>query len=244
MQLELGLPRELEDKKARRVPLVIPVGTIEYHGPHCSLGCDTQIAIGLLERLAADKEMVIAPPVWYGVASYAVAGPEKNTIHVDVDVFENYIASILQSLLAGGWRNIYLVVHHQYEQESLMPMTLACMKAGKKVTMAYLEKERGLAWWGDNKNAAYYEQLDQADNPFNWVTVLPCMSTAAQDATGYDHAGEFECSILAALLPEAVQLDRLDESDEWYIQSAKNANVELGEKMIAHSLKDLHKRIK
>lgn len=244
MQLEMGLPRELEDKKARQVPLVIPVGTIEYHGPHCALGCDTQIAVGLLERLAADKEMVIAPPVWYGVASYAVAGPEKNTIHVDVDVFENYIASILQSLLSGGWRNIYLVVHHQYEQESLMPMTLACMKAGKKVTMAYLEKERGLAWWGDNENAAYYEQLDQNDNPFNWITVLPCMSTAAQDASGYDHAGEFECSILAALLPEAVQLDRLSESDAWYIQSAKHANVELGEKMIALSLQDLQKRIK
>ncbi len=243
MQLELGLPRELEDAKARRVPLVIPVGTIEYHGPHCALGCDTQIAIGLLQRLAEEKELVIAPPVWYGVASYAVAGPAQNTIQIDCDVFENYIAGILQSLLAGGWRNIYLLIHHQYEQESLMPMTLACMKAGKKVTMAYLEKERGLGWWGDNENAAYYEQLDGQDNPFNWVTVLPCMSTAAQDATGYDHAGEFECSILAALLPEAVKLERLDESDEWYIQSARKANTDLGEKMIALSLADLKKRI-
>lgn len=243
MQLELGLPRELEDAKARRVPLVIPVGTIEYHGPHCALGCDTQIAIGFLQRLAEEKELVIAPPVWYGVASYAVAGPAQNTIQIDCDVFENYIAGILQSLLAGGWRNIYLLIHHQYEQESLMPMTLACMKAGKKVTMAYLEKERGLGWWGDNENAAYYEQLDGQDNPFNWVTVLPCMSTAAQDATGYDHAGEFECSILAALLPEAVKLERLDESDEWYIQSARKANTDLGEKMIALSLADLKKRI-
>jgi creatinine amidohydrolase len=244
MNLETASFRDVENAKRCRVPLVIPIGTIEYHGPHCSLGCDTQIALGVAEALARRKELVIAPPVWYGVASYAVAGPEKNTVQINVDVFENYIACILESMLAGGWRSIYLLLHHQYEQESLMPMTLACMKAGKKVTMAFLEKTRGSAWWGDNKNAEYYAGLDSGDNPFNWITTLPCMSAAAQSATGYDHAGKWECSILSAICPEAVNLSLLGESDEWFIQSAAESGPEIGMKMMEVSLDALAERIK
>jgi len=244
MKMELGFPRELDDAKQRHVPLIIPVGTIEYHGPHCALGCDTQIAIGLLDRLEQEMEAVIAPPIWYGVASYAVGGPEKNTIHIDVDVFENYVACILESLLQGGWRNIYLVIHHQFEQENLLPMTLACMKAARKLTFAYLEEKQGRGWWGSNKYAAYYAELAKADNPWQWITVLPCMSAAAQIATGYDHAGKWEASLLSALYPEAVRQERIADSDEWFIQSAREASPEIGQVMLHQSLQDLINRIR
>ncbi|GHU67954.1 hypothetical protein FACS189447_10400 [Spirochaetia bacterium] len=244
MKLELASYKDIEDAKKRRVPMVIPVGTIEYHGPHCSLGCDTQIALGLTEKLAEKKELITAPPIWYGVASYAVAGPEKNTVQIDPDVFENYVACILDSLITGGFRNIYLLIHHQYEMESLMPMTLACLKAGKKITMAYLERTRGNAWWGSNEYADYYANMDTADNPFNWITVLPCMSTRAQQATGYDHAGKWEASLLSVFYPEAVRLPLLSESNEWFIQSAKDASPEIGCEMAKVSLEDLMERIK
>ncbi|MEA4890694.1 MAG: creatininase family protein [Clostridiaceae bacterium] len=243
MKLELGFPKELEDAKKRKVPLVIPVGTIEYHGPHCALGCDTQIATGLIDRLAEEKELVIAPPIWYGVASYAVAGPEKNTVTVDIDVFEQYVYCILKSLLYGGWKNIYLLIHHQYEQENLLPMTLACMKAGKKLVFEYLEETRGRGWWGDNNNAAFYAELEASDNPWSWITVLPCMSTAAQNATGYDHAGKWESSILSALCPEAVKKERVKESDAWFIQSAAESSPAIGMKMVDVSLESLKERI-
>ena len=244
MELELAAFSDIERAKKNRLPLVAPVGTMEYHGPHCALGCDTQIAAGIARQLARRMDIVVAPPIWYGVASYAVAGPEKNTIHINADVFENYMACIFSSLIEGGWRNIYILIHHQYEDESLMPMTLACMKAGKKVTMEYLEKTRGNAWWGDNKNADYYKDMDSADNPFNWIKVLPCMSAKAQSASGYDHAGKWECSLLSALQPGAVRLGSLDQSDEWFIRSAKDATPEIGEKMLALSIEDLINRIK
>jgi creatinine amidohydrolase len=244
VKLEFASFQDIESMKKRRVPLVIPIGTVEYHGPHCSLGCDTQIAAGIAEELGKRREILTAPPVWYGVASYAVAGPEKNTVDVDVDVFESYIACILKSFLSGGFRNIYLLIHHQYEMESLMPMTLACMKAGKKVTMVYLEKERGPGWWGDNKMSEYYSNLDTGDNPFNWITVLPCMSRRAQETTGYDHAGKWEVSLLSAVESGAVDLSLLDQSDEWFIQSAKDASPEIGAEMLELSIEDLLKRIK
>lgn len=244
MKLEYIFPKEIEKAKAERTPLILPVGTIEYHGPHCSFGCDTLIVTGLLERLEKERDLIIAPPLWYSPSSYAVAGPQKGTVHVDSNVFEEYVTMILKSFLYGGWKNIYLLIHHQYEQETLLPMTLACMKAAKNLTFAYLEDVRGQGWWGDNKNKEFYGQLDGSDNPWNWITVLPCMSKEVQSLTGYDHAGKYECSILAALYPEAVAKERIKDSDEWFIQDAVDSSLELGERMVALCLEDLKKKIK
>lgn len=243
MRLEYLMSGDLARIKEEKIPIVIPIGTMEYHGPHCSLGCDTQVCIGLLDELAKRKEIVIAPPVWYGVASYAVGGPENGTVHIDVDVYENYIYSILKSMLYGGFKNIYMIIHHQFEEGSFMPMTLACMKAAKKITMEYLEDVRGQGWWGSNEMASYYESLDGDDNPFNWIKTIPAMAPSVQHATGYDHAGKYECSILMSLYPDAVKLERLGDKYHWFTQSSAEANKELGDKMVEISLEYLDKAI-
>jgi creatinine amidohydrolase/Fe(II)-dependent formamide hydrolase-like protein len=63
---------QIEDAKQRRVPFIIPVGTIEYHAHHVSSGTDTMVVTGCLRELGKKKEIVVLPPIWYGVASYAV----------------------------------------------------------------------------------------------------------------------------------------------------------------------------
>lgn len=243
MKLEFSFPEDIEKAKLEKWPLVIPVGTIEYHGPHCSYGCDTLIAYGLLERLEKEKNIIIAPPLWYGPSSYGVAGPEKGTIHVDSDTFEDNMYRILKSLLYGGWKNIYVLIHHQYEMEILLPTTLSCMKAAKKLTFEYLEETRGIGWWGNNSNAEFYNELDGKDNPWSWITVLPCMSKETQLASGYDHAGKWECSILSALYPDTVKKGNISKSDEWFIQDAVESSVEIGEKMLKLCIEDLKNKI-
>ncbi len=236
--------REVEDAKERRVPLVIPIGTIEYHAEHASCGCDTMVITGVLERLGSKKEIVVAPPIWYGVASYAVSGPEKNTIQVDVDAYEGYIAEILKSLVWGGWQNIYLVYHHQSEGNGLMPMTLACMKAAKKVTMEYIEKTRGMGWWGDNAMQDYYENLETDANPLTFIKTIPLMNQQVQiDCGGFDHAGKFETSLLSALYPKNVDFERTAWNTEWFAIPAKDASPELGERMATLALRYLEKTI-
>ena len=89
MQLVDMLFDEIEDAKKRRVPFIIPIGTIEYHAHHASCGCDTMVINGAMRELEKSKEIVVCPPIWYGVASYAVGGPETGTIQVDVDVFRH-----------------------------------------------------------------------------------------------------------------------------------------------------------
>lgn len=236
--------REIEDAKARKVPLIIPIGTMEYHGEHASLGTDTMVITGVLERLEKTKEIIVAPPIWYGVASYAVSGPEKNTIQVDSDPYEIYITEILKSLVYGGWKNIYLVFHHQSEADGLMPMSLACMKAAKKVTLRYLEDTRGYGWWGSNDMKDYYDNLDTSDNPMTFIKTIQLMDNETQKKIGgFDHAGKYETSLLSAVYPENVDFERTKDNAEWFAVPSQEASVELGEMMVRHTLEYLERTI-
>lgn len=243
LNMDYCFPKEAEYVKKNKIPVVIVGGTVEYHGPHCAYGCDTLIAEGLVKKLAQEKEIMIAPTISYSPSSYAVADETSGTVHVEEDVFENYVYYVFMSLLCSGYRNIYVVIHHQFEQESLMPMTLSYMKAAKKATMRYLEKTQGQGWWGSENYASYYSELEGNDNPFGWIKVIPTMSTEVQNTTGYDHAGKFESSLLMALYPEAVDLSRLGDKYHWFTVNAAEANTELGNKMAELSVEYLKKAI-
>ena len=244
MLLDHSFPRERDYVQENRIPLVIPAGTVEYHGPHCSYGCDTLVAEGLIKKLAEKKEIMIAPTISYSPSSYAVGGRDSGTVHVEERAFEDYVYYVFMSLLHAGYRNIYVLIHHQFEQESEMPMTLCYRLAAKRATMAYLEKTLGEGWWGSESYANYYEQLEGDNNPFNWIKVIPTMSTEVQNATGYDHAGKYECSILMSLYPDSVKLDRIDDVKHWFTESAREANTKLGDEMVARSLEYLEGAIK
>ena len=64
-----------------------------------------------------------------------------------------------------------------------------------------------------------------------------------KNATGYDHAGKFESSILMSLYPDCVQLDRIDDIKHWFTESASEASKELGDEMVRQSLEYLDKKI-
>ena len=244
MLLDHSFPREFDKVKGNNLPLVIVGGTVEYHGPHCSYGCDTLIAEGLVKKVAEQKEIMIAPTIAYSPSSYAVGGKESGTVHIPERTFEDYVYYVFKSMLYSGFRNIYVVIHHQFEQESEMPMTLCYRTAAKRATMEYLQETLGEGWWGSESYANYYEQLEGANNPFNWIKVIPSMSTAVQNATGYDHAGKYECSILMSLYPDSVDLSRIDDKKHWFTESARGANKELGDTMVKDALAYLLQAIK
>ena len=85
MQLIEMFYEQIEDAAKRKVPFVIPIGTIEYHAHHASCGTDTMVINGCLRELEKEKEIVVCPPIRYGVASYAVCAPRPGHIHVDED---------------------------------------------------------------------------------------------------------------------------------------------------------------
>ncbi len=237
-QMEFAYPKEMEIAKKERWPVLIPIGTMEYHSTICPYGCDSLVSIGIAREIAQQMDCVVMPPVWYGVASYAVGGPETGTIHVDCDTFEQYIYMILKSLfLAGFNRNIYMIVSHQTEDYN--PMELACMKAARKLVFEYLDTTKGYGWWGKNENKEFYQQMSAEDNPWNWVKTLRGSTPEAQRLYGAgDHAGKTECSMLEYLFPGTIKLDRLCQTDDWFAQDSIHMDVKQGEGRIKQTVAD------
>lgn len=121
MQLFAMLAHDLRQALEERWPLFLPAGTIEYHGEHLPLGTDTLVVLKALEEVEKRIPCVLAPPIWYGPASFAVAGPEQGTIATDVDHFEKHVSDVLKGFLDVGFRKIVVVIHHQFEKGQLMP---------------------------------------------------------------------------------------------------------------------------
>ena len=245
MEYNMSFPRELNRVKEQRIPTVICGGTVEYHGPHCSYGCDTLVAEGLIKKLAEKKEIMIAPTIYYSPSSYAVADETSGTVHIEEDVFEAYLFQIFMNMLDAGLRNIYVVIHHQFEQESEMPMTLCYRMAAKRATMEYLEKTLGQGWWGSDSYADYYENLGGGEDPFSYIKVIPLIGADAQiKCGGFDHAGKWETSLMMGTYPENVDLSRCTQNTEWFAQSAKEASEETGKHMVECTLEWLREAIK
>jgi len=231
MRYELMLPHQLREAIDKNLPVILPLGVLEYHGEHLGLGMDTLAVIRILDRLEKEKPVAILPPFYYGAASYAVEAPErKGSVHVDSESIAPFAKSLFRGLLRVGFRNIHGFIHHQSENFTAgMPTDLAFKFAGRQAIFEFLEKERGEGWWGNKSMADYYAQHAAGSDPFNWIKIHPLMTKDIIVQYPFDHAGIGETSLMMALCPEAVDMERLN-SEEWYSQSAKDASKDLGER--------------
>lgn len=233
MRLDLLRPHQIRDAIAENLPLVLPLGVLEYHGEHLPVGMDMLAVSRILDRIeAADPHRVILAPAFpYGAASFAVAAPEgTGTLQVGTGALVPFAAALFAGLLRIGFRNIHAVIHHQTENFAQgMPTDLAFRLGARTAIFAHLERERGEGWWGAAGMEDYYEGHARGENPFNWVQVHPLFDTASGDFP-FDHAGPGETSLMLALAPETVDMPRATEGGHWYVAGAEAASAGLGER--------------
>jgi creatinine amidohydrolase len=230
VRYELMLPHQIRRAIAENLPVVLPLGVLEYHGEHMAVGMDTLAVIRMLDLLETQMDLVILPPFHYGAASYAVEPPEGNgSVQVDAGRLAPFAEELFFGLLRVGFRNIHVFIHHQTENFSAgMPTDLAFRFAGRQAVVRFLERERGEGWWGNAKMADYYALHGAGDNPFNWINVHPLMTQEIISHYPFDHAGLGETSLMMALCPEAVDMDRCGANKAWYTVTAKDASAETG----------------
>jgi len=238
MRYELMRPHQIRQAIAEGWPVALPLGVLEYHGEHLAVGLDTLVVVKCLERIEAERPLVILPPFTYGAASYAVAGPEgTGSVQVGAEALLPFAQQMFTSLLRIGFRNIHVVIHHQTENFAAgMPTDLAFKLAARQAIFAFLEKERGEGWWGNPAMAGYYAQHATGDDPFNWIKAHPLMTPEITRAFPFDHAGPGETSLLLALAPEGVEMARVAEGGHWYVKGAEAATVELGQQGVERVL--------
>lgn len=231
MRYEMMLPYQVRRAIDENWPVVLPLGVLEYHGEHMALGMDTLVVVKVVELLERETNIVILPPFYYGAASYAVEPPEGNgSIQVGQNALAAFGADLFRSLLRVGFRNIHFIIHHQSENFAVgMPTDLSFKSAARQVIFQYLEETRGEGWWGSNSMADYYQKQAYGDDPFNWIKGHPLFDAEMIKSYPFDHAGMGETSLMLALCPEAVDIDRLDQG-RWYTRTAAQASRELGQR--------------
>ena len=246
MHFELMLPYQIKEEIAKNTPVVLPIGVMEYHGEHMAVGMDKLAVTKSLERLEEQMEVIILPSFSYGAASYAVAEPEENgTLHVDASILAPLAEQIFYGLLRVGFRNIHGVVHHQTENfSSGMPTDLAFKIGARQAIFKFLERTYGEGWWGAENMSDYYAKHESGSDPFNWIKIHPLMDSEIIKNYIFDHAGEGETSLLMALAPDGVEIDRVSENTTWYTQSVPNSSKNKGELVTSKIVKSLMKRIK
>jgi len=103
---------EIREAVAQNRVAVLPVGTIEQHGPHLPL-CTDVLAAGEISRLAVKRvpeEAVLLPAVPYAFNEHHLDFP--GTIAVEGPTLINYVTDIGRSLAHHGFRKIVLVNGH------------------------------------------------------------------------------------------------------------------------------------
>ena len=95
-------------KKKKQI-VVIPVGSIEQHGPHLPISTDSDIVTEIAKRLSEKKNYLLLPTLTYGV-SFEHA-PFFN-ISIKEATLRTIISDLCESLLANNIKTVFIINGH------------------------------------------------------------------------------------------------------------------------------------
>ena len=95
--------------------LLLPIGSLEQHGPHLPLGSDTMQAVEIAQRaqlrLAEEGiSVVVGPPLLFGLCSYHMDFP--GTVTLQPDTMLAVIEEVCLSLYQHGFRKFAFILGH------------------------------------------------------------------------------------------------------------------------------------
>ncbi|HZF75260.1 MAG TPA: creatininase family protein [Acetobacteraceae bacterium] len=115
---------ELREMARRDAVVVLPVASLEQHGPHLPVWTDSMIGHAVAVRgaeLAADLPAVVLPPLWTGLSEHHF--PFGGTISLDHAAFAAVLRCVARSILADGFRRLFLLNSHGGNIEALASAT-------------------------------------------------------------------------------------------------------------------------
>ena len=128
---ELGSMRWTEVAASRPV-LVVPVGSLEQHGPHLPLDTDTRIARAVADRLAAAlPNALVGPPIAIGASGEHDGFP--GTLSIGTDALEALVVELVRS--ADHFAAVVLVNAHGGNSATLRAATASLAGEGRRVRL-------------------------------------------------------------------------------------------------------------
>ncbi|MCD6485325.1 MAG: creatininase family protein [Candidatus Odinarchaeota archaeon] len=89
---------------------ILPIGTIEAHGPHLPLGTDVLIPYELAKSLADKLNALVLPPINYGVVTSLLGHP--GSITLSDDTLQKMVYEIITSFSRHGIKTFIILNGH------------------------------------------------------------------------------------------------------------------------------------
>jgi len=165
---------------------VLPVGSLEQHGPHLPVITDTrtawEVAIRAARLAAPATPVLVLPGMWTGMSEHHL--PFGGTITLNFAEFRGVISGVARSLRAIGFTRLLLVNGHG---GNIDPLAVAARE---------LAVEYGLPI--------------VACTP--WHVAAAAVAEILEKQKAPAHACEAETSVMLAMTPDTVQTDKLEEA--------------------------------
>jgi creatinine amidohydrolase len=170
---------ELDALLSRGAPVVaiVPVGSVEPHGPHLPLGTDAIISDDAATRAVAKLadhgvRALVAPPVGYGVTAFAEGF--AGAVSIPAPALTAFLRAVVDGLLATGFAHVALVNNH-------------------------LEPAHDLAVRAAVEGLPAHRASVACPLARRWARTL-----SAEFKSGACHAGQYETSLVLAATPALV----------------------------------------
>lgn len=163
---------------------LIPVGATEQHGPHLPVGTDTIIAAALADAAAGAVALVL-PPIAFG-ASFFHGTEMAGTVAFSGEATAAAASRVAEACVDSDLRRLLFVNGHV---GNAAPLWIACDRFRRE----FPDRQMGvMQWWKLSADIAHRATADAVD----W------------------HANAAETSIMLALRPELVDIEKLRDADD------------------------------
>lgn len=108
--IEEMTPQEITDALKEVDTVVVPLGSVEQHGPHLPVGTDTLIPMTVAKRVAERAKVLVAPPVYYGNSLSMV--DMKGVFTVTPDTLASLLFDLCKSFSRQGFKKIVFINGH------------------------------------------------------------------------------------------------------------------------------------
>jgi creatinine amidohydrolase len=175
---------EVSELVSRHPFAMVPLGSLEFHGPHNPLGTDSIIISGVADRVAARTKALLFPTVRFTQCPAHTAN-FGGTMSMRPEVMTMYFADILRNVLHLGFRQIFILNGHD---GNIGPARGAIAAVAHEVSDSAL---LFASWW-----------------EFLPGEMVKSLGLFTQSNGGHGHGGPLETSAVAAFRPDLIRLDK------------------------------------
>ena len=135
-QFDPDLRRSIKKKKQ---VAIIPIGSIEQHGPHLPVSTDSDIVTDIAKRLSEKKGYLLLPTLTYGV-SFEHA-PFFN-LSIRESTLRLVLTDLCSSLLANNIKTVFIINGHHGNLKSIKNIDVKLQKLSKNKLKVF-----SLSYW-------------------------------------------------------------------------------------------------